>query len=490
MPARSPLASLAPMKPLTKAQFKACRAFAALSPAEKLAIVERLSDDEAAVLQYTWAAWARDKQLDGMDAGEDWTHWVLLAGRGFGKTRVGAEWIRMWAESGKVARMILVARTAADVRDTMVEGESGLLAVSPPWFKPEYQPSKRRIVWPNGCMAITFSAEEPDSLRGPQCEKCWCDERASWQYDEAWDNLMMGMRLGRRPQCIITTTPRATKAIKYLKAAATSKVTIGNTRENRENLAPAFLTEVIRRYEGTRIGRQELDAEILEDIDGALWKRDWIEATRVVKPPEMKRIVVAIDPPAASDLTSDDPAEAGILVVGLGIDNHGYVLADYSLVGTPNEWASAALVAYNLFEADVIVGEVNNGGEMVEAVIQGAARERGMKRVPFKAVRATRGKQLRAEPVSNLYQQQQIHHVGTFPTLEDQQCNWLPGDKSPDRLDANVWGITEILIGDTVPASDHIDALKERLRAQAATLAVPTPADTWREPVREKAFWE
>jgi hypothetical protein len=273
----------------------------------------------------------------------------------------------------------------------------------------------------------------------------------SWQYDDAWDQLSFGLRIepspGVAPQCLVTTTPRNTKSMKLLVSDPTTVITHGSTYENKENLSPRFIREIERRYQGTRLGDQEIEGHIINDIDGALWKRDWIDRNRVVKHPELKRIVVAVDPPASSSETSDAPAECGIVVAGLGVDNHGYMLADYSLIGTPDEWASAVLTAYAVFEADVIVGEVNNGGEMVGTVIKSVAKDKKMGSVSYKAVRATRGKQLRAEPISTLYQRDLIHHVGVFADTEYQQCNWVPGEKSPDRLDANVWAFTELMAG-------------------------------------------
>jgi phage terminase large subunit-like protein len=413
-----------------------------------------ITDEQAAALYFDWDIWARPKQKEPPG---NWRVWLILAGRGFGKTRTGAEWIRAQVEQGKCKRLSLVGRTAADVRDVMVEGESGLLACSPPRNRPHYEPSKRRLTWPNGAMATTYSADEPDALRGPQHDGFWADEPASWQHEETWDNLMFGLRLGKNPRGVATTTPKPTRLIKTLITLATTYVTRGNSYENKANLPKAFFEEIIRRYEGTRLGRQEINAEILDDNPGALWKRDWIERNRVVKHPDLKRIVVAIDPPGSSAETSDEPAECGIIVEGLGVDNHGYVLADYSLVGTPNEWAAAGLTAYNLFQADIIIAEVNFGGEMVGSVIKLVAKEQGMGKIPFEAVHASRGKQIRAEPVSNLYQQDIIHHVGTFPQLEDQQCNWLPGEKSPDRLDANVWGFTKLIVNAGPSAQAHLD---------------------------------
>ncbi len=234
--------------------------------------------------------------------------------------------------------------------------------------------------------------------------------------------------------------------MKALVSDPTTVVTRRSTYENRENLSPRFIAEIDRRYAGTRLGDQEIEGKIIDDIDGALWKRQWIDDGRVVKHPDLKRIVVAIDPPASSEATSESPAECGIAVAGLGIDGHGYMLGDYSLVGTPDEWASAALTAYALFEADAIVGEINFGGDMVEAIIRSVAKTKEMGHVPFISVRATRGKQLRAEPVSSLYQRGEIHHVGVFPDTEYQQCNWVVGEKSPDRLDACVWAFTELMV--------------------------------------------
>jgi len=443
-------------------EIKLFRLFASWSKKRKYEYIKKCPKERALRLKYTWQAWARDNQIapDGQ-----WSTWCILSGRGWGKTRTGAEWIIEKASTYPGCHIALVGRTVADVRDVMIKGRSGILHISPPWFRPTYYPSKRQLVWPNGTTATTYSADEPDQLRGPQHSFAWADERAAWQYDDTWDQLSFGLRIepapGVIPQCIVTTTPRNTKAMKALVSDPTTHVTRGSTYENKDNLSPRFIREIERRYAGTRLGLQEIDGRIVDDIDGALWKRDWVERNRVIKHPDLKRIVVAIDPPAASLETSDDPAECGIVVAGLGVDGHGYVLADYSLIGTPNEWASAALVAYGLFEADLIVGEVNNGGEMVHAVIRSAAKDKGMKNIPFKAVRASRGKQTRAEPVSNLYQQDMVHHVGVFSDMEDQQCNWVPGERSPDRLDANVWGITELMIRGNQVGGMTLDTTKE-----------------------------
>lgn len=433
----------------TEQEIALFRAFAQWSKKRKYEYIKKLPKERAFRLKYTWLAWARDSQIAPEG---DWSTWCVISGRGWGKTRTGAEWVIEKAGKFPGCHIALVGRTVADVRDVMIKGRSGILAVSPPWFKPVYKPSSRILIWPNGSYATTYSADAPDQLRGPQHSFAWGDEKAAWLYDDAWTQLQFGLRIepapGVMPQCIVTTTPRNTKAMKDLVKDPSTVVTKRSTYENRENLSPKFIEEIERHFGGTRLGRQEINGDIIDDIDGALWKRDWIERNRVVKHPELVRIVVAIDPPATSLATSDDPAEAGIIVAGLGTDGHGYMLADCSLIGTPNEWATAALTAYSLYAADAIIGEVNNGGEMIEAVIRNIAKEKEMKHVPFIAVRATRGKQLRAEPISDLYQRDQIHHVGTFADTEDQQCNWVPGQRSPDRLDANVWGFTELMVKD------------------------------------------
>ena len=391
---------------------------------------------------------------------------MLRAGRGFGKTRVGAETVRAWArELGKGGRIALVARTAADVRDVIVEGESGILAISPPWFRPVYEPSKRRLTWPNGCMGITYSSQEPDILRGPQHHKAWCDEWATWFYlQETWDNLLMGLRLGKNPQCVITTTPRPLKALHELQAQPDTTLTTGTTYENLQNLSPKFRDTVIRRYHGTRLGRQELLAELLEDAEGAMWKRDtMIEAHRVHRQPEMLRIVVAIDPAVTSNKDSN---ETGIIVAGKGRDQRGYILQDISGIHTPNEWAKAAARAYDEWQADAIVGEANNGGDLVEAnvrTVKPGAR--------FIKVSASRAKQVRAEPIVALYEQGRISHVGHFKELEDEMCQWEPdsGMTSPSRLDAMVWAFTELdlvvggqslaeVVRTSVPARENVMA--------------------------------
>jgi phage terminase large subunit-like protein len=356
--------------------------------------------------------------------------------------------VRSEAQTGRSRRIALVARTAADVRDTIIEGESGILAVSPPWFRPRWEASKRRLTWPNGVIATTYTADEPDTLRGPQHDFAWCDELAAWRYPDAWDQLRFGLRLGSNPRCVVTTTPRPTRIIRDLIADPATRVTRGSTYDNRANLAAAFFASIVKKYEGSRLGRQELNAEILDDAPGALWKRDRIDALRVAKCPELRRIVIAIDPAVTSHEGSN---ETGIIVGGIGsvvnafgrAEDHGFILDDLSGIYKPHEWAARACQSFVTQRANLIVGEVNNGGEMIEHTIRTVNS-----RIPFKAVHASRGKRTRAEPVSALYEQGRVHHVGQLPVLEDQLCTWdeTAGEPSPDRLDALVWLLHELMV--------------------------------------------
>jgi phage terminase large subunit-like protein len=421
-----------------------------LTKPQRQTLKTALTDEEAAALLYEWQRWARPSQLPPKS---DWLVWLLLAGRGFGKSRTGAEWVRAEAERDKTARIALVAPTAADVRDVMVEGESGILAISPPWFRPIYEPSKRRLTWPNGAMATTYSADEPDRLRGPQHSKALCDEVASWRYPETWDMLQFGLRLGVKPQTVVTTTPKPTKLIRDLLARKDCHITRGSTYDNRSNLAKPFLEAIVKKYEGTRLGRQELYAEILEDIPGALWSRRSLDENRVDKAPNLIRKVVAVDPPATS---GENANECGIVVVGMDEAGRAYVLDDWSAQASPDEWARKVVAAYRLHDADLIVAEVNQGGEMVAQVIRSVLPD-----APIKMVRATRGKYIRAEPVSALYEQGRVKHVGSLATLEDQMVGFTPeraADRkdgfSPDRVDALVWGMTE-LFPDVISSSDE-----------------------------------
>jgi len=458
---------------------------------ELKAFLKRLSPEDLNKLKYEWRFWARPNQLAPSG---DWVYWLLLAGRGFGKTRTGAEWVNERVQSGKARYVHLIAPTAADVRKTMVEGESGLLSVSPPGNYPNFEPSKLTLTWPNGAKAFLFSAEEPERLRGPQCDTIWMDEIAAWKkLKETYDMAMFGFRLGSNPQCVITTTPKPLPILKELldkENTGIVSVTRGSTYENQSNLAPQFFASVVTKYEGTRLGRQELDAEILEDMPGALWNRTSIDANRIPGPsfppiyreagilpgesmemedidllkraaqsvldrvPEdLTRIVVAVDPNVSNNEGSD---EIGITVEGRGLSGRGYVLADCSMRGSPNEWASAAVIAHDVFKADRVIGEANQGGNMVEYTLTTAAKalkEDGKRTSDFVGVtlvHATRGKVTRAEPASALYEQNRIVHVGTMTTLEDQMCLFTSDfDRksmgySPDRVDSLVWGLTHL----------------------------------------------
>jgi phage terminase large subunit-like protein len=412
--------------------------FATLTRSERARAIELLPGRHVESLMPGWIPRPEQQAPAG-----DWRIWLLLAGRGFGKTRAGAEWIRERAETDKATRIALVAPTAADARDVMIEGESGLLAIAPDARRPRYEPSKRRLTWPNGAIATAYSAEEPDRLRGPQHDAAWCDELAVWRHDASWDMLMLGLRLGRDPRCVVTTTPKPGRLIRALVKDPTVAITRGATFDNADNLAPAFLDAIVKRYRGTRLGRQELLAELLEDVPGALWSRDAIERGSVAVAPVLTRIVVAIDPAASS---GDGADETGIVVAGIDGSGHGYVLDDLSGRFAPHEWARRAVAAYKSHAADRIVAEVNNGGDMVEATLRVIDPN-----ASYRAVHASRGKAVRAEPVAALYEQGRVHHVGRLPTLEDQMCEFTgasdrDGRASPDRVDALVWAITDLMI--------------------------------------------
>lgn len=403
---------------------------------------QKASPQELAVSRYLWRdLWARPSQLPPVGT---WRAWLLLAGRGFGKTRSGAEYIRAGVEEG-CRRLALVGRTSADVRDTMVEGESGLLAVCPPWMGAQYQPSRRRVIFRGlgHVTAFLYSADEPDLLRGPQHDRAWADEISSWQYKEAFDNLDFGLRLGADPRMVATTTPRRTPLMKDLLTQQDCRITGGSTYENVAHLPASFIRRIVTRYEGTSLGRQELHAQVLDDVEGALWTQAVLDRCRVPRLPcDLARVVVAIDPSATSDAETSN--EAGIIVGGLGTDGHGYILQDVSGVMSPLEWAKKGVTAYHGWKADRLVAETNNGGDMVEATVRVADPN-----VAYKKVIASRGKHTRAEPVAALFERGMVHMVGCFAQLEDQLTTWLPGDESPDRLDAMVWVITELMLDKT-----------------------------------------
>lgn len=352
-------------------------------------------------------------------------------------------------ERGDARRIGLIAQTAADVRDVIVEGESGLLAISPPWNRPKYEPSKRRLTWPNGAVATTYSGDEPDQLRGPQHDTVWADELAKWRYaDDAWSNMEMGLRLGDDPRAIVTTTPRPIPLIKQLRddTETVRPTTNLSTHINRQNVSERFVRRVIKKYSGTRLGRQELDAEILEDTPGALWTRSGIEASRIDtrQLPDLTRIVIGVDPSAGGV-----DGETGIIGAGKDSKEHGYLMGDFTSSGDPAEWAPAVIRAYIALGADAIVVETNNGGKMIAHVIRQTSVEIGGvlirgAHLPIKEVWASRGKHTRAEPISMLWSQGRGHYVGAFPELEDQCCTWVPGEDSPDRMDAKVWALTDL----------------------------------------------
>jgi len=433
-----------------RGSFSLLESLASLTGPQREAVIASLSDSEAQAILWDWRGCsARPNQLapgteHAADDRADWRYWLVQAGRGFGKTRTGAEWVREKAETGQYRRIALVGATAGDVRDVMVEGESGILACCPPDNRPLYEPSKRRVTWPNGALATMYSADEPERLRGPQHDGAWCDEIAAWRFPDAWDNLLFGLRLGADPRAVVTSTPKPVKLVKDLISDKNTVVTRGSSYENRGNLAPAFFDAIIRKYEGTRIGRQELMAELLEDVPGALWTRSLIDATRGkssdVRSDGIVRIVIAIDPAVTHNPDSD---ETGIIVAALTRGWHVLILDDLSCREDALGWARVAVAAYRTRRADCIVAEVNNGGDLVAANIRALDPAANVR-----SVRASRGKYIRAEPVANLYTQGRVHHIGTFGALEDQLCGWTPqgNEGSPDRLDALVWAVTELLI--------------------------------------------
>jgi len=418
--------------------------FRALPESEQAGWLASLNADVAEALLWDWEFWGRPNQLA---PAVTWTYWLILAGRGFGKTRTGAEWVRQQVKTSQYVN--LIGATADDARDIMVEGESGILAVCPDNERPQYRKSERKLIWPNGATSLIFTADEPERLRGKQAEKLWADELAAWRYPDAWDQAKLGLRLGAHPQAVITTTPRPTKIIREIAKDSATVITRGTTYDNRGNLAPSFFGAIIKTYEGTRLGRQELNAEILEDNPNALWQRGRIDELRVIAAPGLKRIVVGVDPAVTSKEDSD---WTGIIVAAIGDDDHGYVLDDYSIMASPDQWAQAAVNAYHKHGADRIVAEVNNGGDLVELVIRTVDRN-----VSFKDVRASRGKAVRAEPIAALYEQGRIHHVGAFPALEDQMCDFdhMTAAKSPDRMDALVWAFTELFDTSTTGLLDY-----------------------------------
>lgn len=393
-----------------------------------------------------WPFWQRRDQCPPIN---DWRVWLVMAGRGYGKTRMGAEWVRLLAIDCPGARFALIGATIGEARSVMVEGESGLLALCRK-EQVNWEPSLRKLSWPNGSVATLYSAAEPESLRGPQHDFAWADEIAKWPHGiAAWDNLMLGLRLGDSPRVMATTTPRPVPLVRRLVTEAGVERTSGSTTQNAMNLPREFIDGVTGLYSGTRLGRQELDGELIEDIAGALWNRDLLEARRVQSAPEMKRIVIGVDPPISAHGDA-----CGIVAVGLGVDGKAYVLADHSVHGaSPEGWARAVAASVEAWHADRVVAEDNQGGNMVESTLRAAALT-----MPVKRVHASRGKSARAEPVAALYEAGRASHVGAFPELEDQMCGLVTGGgyegpgKSPDRADALVWALTELMLGKIRPA--------------------------------------
>lgn len=435
--------------------------------AERDAMFDRLGAGGTMALAADWTQQARPAQIAPEG---DWRIWMLMAGRGFGKTRAGAEWVRGIAEGDGRARIALIGASPAEARAVMVEGESGLLSIAPDWNRPMWHPALRRLQWRSGAVAQVYGASDPEALRGPQFSHAWADEIGKWPLGmAAWSNLELALRLGERPRVVATTTPRPVPLVRALlgrvagagsgKASADAVLTRGGTMENGANLPIAFLESVTAQFGGTRLGRQELDGELIEDIDGALWTRALIERCRVrhvpggaaegadapVPAPVLTRVVVAVDPPAGAG----DGDACGIIVAGTGGDGRAYVIADASVSGLrPEGWARAVVHAAHAYGADRVVAEANNGGAMIESVLR--AVDAGL---PLRLVHASRGKVARAEPVAALYEAGRVAHRGAFPVLEDQLCGMIVGGvyagpgRSPDRADALVWAITALLLG-------------------------------------------
>lgn len=415
-------------------------------------VINLFTAEQLQFITSSWLGMARADQWPPLNArdGGPWTTWLVMGGRGAGKTRTGAEWVRGLALGeadfavGPVGRIALVAETAADAREVMVEGVSGILAVHRRWDRPQWQPSRRRLEWKNGAVAQIFSAEDPESLRGPQFECAWLDEFAKWRHaEETFDMLQFGLRLGAHPRQLVTTTPRPIPILRKLIDDPHVAVSRAATMRNAENLAPGFLERMIARYAGTRLGRQEIEGLIIEERADALWSREMIEAARCAVTPALKSIVVAIDPPASSSNRADN---CGLIAAGIDEAGVVHILEDASIsAARPQKWARAAIALFEKLEADQLVAEVNQGGDMVEAVIREVDAN-----APVIKVRATRGKYLRAAPVAQLYEQGRVKHARPFPQLEDEMCAFgpdgLPGSRSPDRLDAMVWAVTALAL--------------------------------------------
>jgi phage terminase large subunit-like protein len=413
--------------------------------------LQGLSDNALLALPWIFEFWALPHQLPPEGA---WKTWVIMGGRGAGKTRAGAEWVRAEVEGptpeapGRSRRVALVGETVDQVREVMIMGESGILACSPPDRRPVWEASRKRLVWKNGAVAQVFSAHDPDSLRGPQFDAAWADELAKWpKAEQTWDMLQFALRLGNNPQQVVTTTPQNVGVLKAILKNPSTVMTHAPTAANRANLAASFLAEVQMRYAGTRQGEQELEGHLIEDAEGALWTTAMIEKCRIAAAPDLDRIVVAVDPPATGGAHAD---ACGIVVAGVRMSGppqtwQAVVLEDASIRGSPQQWAAAAIAAMDRHNADRLVAEVNQGGDMVASVIRGIDPL-----VPIRTVNASKGKHVRAEPVAALYEQGRVNHLRGLARLEDQMCQMTikgwEGKGSPDRLDALVWALTDLMI--------------------------------------------
>ncbi len=425
---------------------------ASAQPSRQKSFLATLTSEQLAALPYLFDFWAMPHQVPPEG---DWRTWVILGGRGAGKTRAGAEWVRSMVEGprpavpGAAHRVALIAETIEQAREVMVFGESGIMAVSPPGRRPEWVPGRRMLIWPNGATAQLFSAHEPESLRGPQFDAAWVDELAKWRRGaETWDMLQFGLRLGDDPRACVTTTPRRNGALRDVLARPSTVVTHAPTQANRANLAESFLTEIEARYSGTSLGRQEIEGALIEDVEGALWRARQLADCQLADFPTLDRVVVAIDPPGTSHAGSDDCGivVAGVTMAGPVQDWRAYVLADLTRsAASPTDWAQAAIDAMDHYDADRLVAEVNQGGDMVEAVVRQIDPL-----VSYRSVHASQGKSARAEPIAALYEQGRIFHARGLGALEDQMCQMttrgFDGKGSPDRVDALVWALHDLMI--------------------------------------------
>lgn len=404
-------------------------------------IISTLTDNEVINASSDWFLQARREQIPPQ---WNWFIWVVMAGRGWGKNYTGSNWLVNEHISKRAKNSAIIAATSADLRRFCVEGPSGILSLAPNWFRPEYKPATSKLIWPDGAITSLFTSEIPDRLRGPNLDKVWCDELAAWRYlDDTWHMLQLCLRLGDAPQCVVTTTPRPKKVLKDLlkRDKMDVAVTRGSTYDNIENLPERFINQIITQYKGTRLERQEIYGELLDEFEGALWSYKLLDECRMSEHPILTRVGVGVDPAISSEEGAD---LTGIVAAGIADDGHGYVTGEHSLRASPEGWARKVISVYEAAKADFVVAEKNQGGEMVEATIHAVDSS-----VKVKLEHASRGKITRAEPVAALYEQHRVHHVGTFADLEDEMCLFLPGaiKKSPDRADALVYVLTELMGG-------------------------------------------